>query len=183
MWTAVSAPSPDRPLGGEDCMPLMSLCSASCRWVLMLCSSERYERDIDSSFSTERETEDKGLIQTIQKTNYIWVYMCSTKSACLPVFKDLSSAWQCWRQFSASLSSSRLSVGVKRALSRLSARKSARWASRCSKACCLSDGDWERTYGSRFVGWEKLLEESLQESYTGMRCSLTSRILGLLFIF
>lgn len=56
IWTVMSAASPDSRLGGRVSIALISLCSVSFRRSVMPCSSDRYARDTDSSFSaTEAE--------------------------------------------------------------------------------------------------------------------------------
>lgn len=53
--TVMSALSPDRRLGGGVSIALISLCSASLSCSVMPCSSDRYARDTDSSFSAAEE--------------------------------------------------------------------------------------------------------------------------------
>lgn len=71
IWTALSALSPDSRLGGGVWIPLISLCSASFRRRVMFWSSDRYERDTDSSFST-RERERRKVISGVNRIT--WVY-------------------------------------------------------------------------------------------------------------
>lgn len=150
IWTVMSAVSPDSRLGGGVSIALVSLCSASFRQSVMPCSSDRYARDTDSSFSATEAKKKRKKTMTLWK--FVLIVFCViirkvvSISLISPVSMLSSRSWQCCCVCWTSSSSSCLSPGVNTVLSLLSAKKSAKWESRLPRACCRSAGDWQRTW-------------------------------------